>query len=137
MKTIVISALVLLLGFGNCSHSRDQSPLVGKYDLQGHDYSGRPIFNGVLSLTSFDNSELKGMCKVVKVAETFEGAVNTDGQCEGKVSGDKITLDLAPGLFDGGIVFEGHWSEGRIEGTWRIESMAGGKTFGTFEAVNQ
>src|SRR6266478_5476116 len=126
MKTIVISALVLLAGFGYCGHSREQSPLVGKYDLQGHDYSGRLIFNGAISLTSLENTELKGLCKVVKVAETFEGTVNKDGPCEGEVSGDKVTLDLAPRLSDGGLVFEGHWSEGRIAGTWRIESMAGG-----------
>jgi hypothetical protein len=73
----------------------------------------------------------------VKVAETFEGAVSKDGPCEGKVAGDKVTLDLAPSLSDGGLVLEGHWSVGRIAGTWRIESMVGGKTFGTFEAVKQ
>lgn len=137
MKTIVIFALVLLVGFGQCGHSRDQSSLAGKYNLQGHDYSGRLIFNGAISLTSLDNAELKGICKVVKVAETFEGAVDKDGPCEGKVEGANVTLDLAPSLSDGGLVFEGHWSEGRISGTWRIESMGGGKTFGPFEAVKQ
>lgn len=137
MKTFVISALVLLVGFGHCGSSRNQIPLVGKYDLQGHDYSGRLIFKGAISLTSFENSEVKGICKVVKVAETFEGAVNKDGPCEGKVAGDKVTLDLAPRLSDGGLVFEGHWSERRIAGTWMIDSMTGGKTLGTFEAVKQ
>jgi hypothetical protein len=137
MKTIVILTLVLLGGFGHCGHSRDQSSLIGKYNLQGHDFSGRLIFNGAISLTSLENTDLKGKCKVVKVAETFEGTVKTDGPCEGKVAGDKVTLDLAPTLSDGGLFFEGHWSEGRISGTWMIESMAGGKTIGPFEAVKQ
>jgi len=137
MKIIVVSVLVTLVAFGYCGYSRKQKPLVGNYDLQGHDYSGRLIFNGAISLTYFENTELNGTCKVVKVENTFEGAVNKDGACEGKVSGDKITLNLAPNLSDGGLVFEGHWSESRIAGTWRIESMLGAKTFGTFEAVKQ
>jgi hypothetical protein len=137
MKTIVTLTLVLMVGFGQCGHSHDQSSLVGKYDLQGRDYSGTLIFNGAISLTSHQNAELRGTCKVVKVTEAFEGAVNKDGPCEGKVAGDKVTLYLAPNLYDGGLVLEGDWVEGRITGTWMIESMAGGKTFGTFEAVKQ
>ena len=137
MRTIGFLMVVIVVGFGHCSQSREQRPLVGNYDLQGHDYSGKLIFKGAISLTSFENTELNGTCKVVKVENTFEGAVNKDGPCEGKVSGDKITLNLAPGLSDGGLVFEGHWNESRISGSWRIESMLGGKTLGTFEAVKQ
>jgi hypothetical protein len=137
MKTIVVLMLILLAAFAHCAHSSNGSPLIGRYELQGRDHSGRLIFSGVISLTSLENTELKGICKVVKVEEAFEGAVNKDGPCEGKVSGDRVTLDLAPNLSDGGLVFEGRWSEGHIGGTWRIESMAGGKTFGTFEAVRQ
>ncbi|MGH9931402.1 MAG: hypothetical protein ACREA9_19520 [Pyrinomonadaceae bacterium] len=137
MKTIVILTLVLMVGFGQCGHSRDQSSWVGTYDLQGRDYSGTLIFNGAISIASHQNNELRGMCKVVKVTEAFEGVVNKDGPCEGKVAGDRVTLYLAPNLSDGGLVFEGHWMERRITGTWMIESMAGGRTFGTFEAVKQ
>jgi hypothetical protein len=43
MKMIVLSSLLLLLAFGHCNRSRDHIPLVGKYDLQGHDYSGKLI----------------------------------------------------------------------------------------------
>lgn len=134
---IVLSSLVMLLAYGACSRSRDHSPLVGKYELQGHEYSGELIFKGAISLTALDNNQVLGNCKIVKVAEAFRGAVDKDGPCEGKVSGSKITLDLAPGLSDGGLVFEGQWTDARIEGTWRIESMAGAKTLGTFEAIKQ
>lgn len=138
MRVIAITMFVLILvtGLVDCSrHSSSEGSLIGNYELQGHEYSGQLIFTGAILITSLENSELKGMCKVVKVNEAFEGAVSKDGPCEAKVSGDKITLDLAPSLSDGGLVFEGHWSEGRISGTWRIESVAGGKTFGTFDAV--
>jgi hypothetical protein len=137
MKIMVCSVLLILIGLGYCSHFRKQDPLVGNYNLQGHDYSGRLIFNGTISMTSFENTELKGTCKVMQVETTFEGAVNKNGPCEGKISDDKIMLNLAPNLSDGGLVFEGNWSEGRIVGTWRIESMLGAKTLGTFEAVKQ
>ncbi len=138
MKMIVLSSLMLLLAFGSCSRSRGHSSLVGKYDLQGHDYAGQLIFKGTISFTDLNNNQVKGNCKVVKVAQTFRGAVDKkDGPCEGEVSGNKITLDLAPGLSDAGLVFEGQWTDARIDGTWRIESFLGGKTFGTFEAIKQ
>ena len=137
MKIILLSSLLLLLGLSDCHRSPNQSSLIGKYELQGHDYSSKLIFNGAIVLTSLENDEVKGSCKVVKVAETFRGSVNTDGPCEGKVSGNKITLYLAPGLSDAGVELEGHWGNGRITGTWRIDSMTGGRTFGTFEAVKQ
>jgi hypothetical protein len=137
IKTIVISALVLVAAFGNCGHLRNQNTLVGYYDLKGKDYSGRVIFNGSISFTSLENTDLSGICKVVKVSETFNGTVNKDGPCEGKVSGGKVTIYLSPTLSDGGLVFEGDWSEGRIAGTWRIESFAGAKTLGTFEAARK
>ncbi len=137
MKMIVLSSLMLLLAFGSCSRSRGHSPLVGEYDLQGHDYAGQLIFKGAISLTDLNHNQVLGHCKVVKLAQAFRAAVDTDGPCEGKVSGNKITLDLAPGLSDGGLVFEGQWTGTRIEGTWRIESLTGGKTLGTFEALKQ
>ncbi|MFY9622208.1 MAG: hypothetical protein WAM70_00305 [Pyrinomonadaceae bacterium] len=137
MKILVLSSLVMWLCFGSCIRSRDHSPLVGKYELQGYEYSGELIFKGAISLTALDNNQVQGNCKVVKTAEAFQGAVDKDGPCEGKVSGSKITLDLAPGFSDGGLVFEGQWTDARIEGTWRIESMAGAKTFGTFQAIKQ
>lgn len=137
MRMIVLSSLVLLLAFGPCSRSPEHRPLVGKYDLQGHDYAGQLIFKGSISLTDLNSDQVKGHCQVVKVAEAFRGAVDKDGPCEGQISGNKITLDLAPKLSDGGLVFEGQWTDARIEGTWTIESFAGGKTFGTFEALKQ
>jgi hypothetical protein len=79
--------------------------------------------------------EVTGGCKVTKVSDAFTGAIEKDGLCEGKILGDKITLDLAPNMSDGGVVYEGQWSEGYITGTWRIESFAGAKTFGKFEAT--
>jgi hypothetical protein len=138
MKIMVVLLLVILVGIGYCGHSRNQKPLVGNYDLQGRDYSGKLIFNGAIRITSFENMELNGTCKVVELDHRFEGAVNkNNGPCEGKVSGDEITLDLAPDLDDGGLVFEGHWNESRITGTWMIESVLGGERLGTFEAVKR
>jgi hypothetical protein len=137
MKTVITIVLVVLLGMGYCDHRRDQNTLLGNYDLQGYDYSGKLIFNGSITFTSFENTELTGTCKVIKVDSGFEGAVNKDGPCAGEVSGDRITLYLSPTLSDGGVDFEGHYTESRLTGTWRIQNVAGGKTFGTFEAIKQ
>lgn len=134
---MVTLSLVILMGFNHCSRSRNQNPLVGKYDLQGHDYSGKLIFHGAISFTSVENDEVKGICKVVKVEQAFRGAVEKDGPCEARVSGDKITIYLSPSLSDAGVVFDGNWNAGNIAGTWRIESLLGGKTYGTFDAKRQ
>lgn len=140
MRTI-LSVLLFFIGFlfsglSSCTDVRSHT-LEGKYELRGRDYSGSLIFKGTMSLSSFEKGEVKGLCKVVKVAETFSGSVNSDGPCEGKVSGKTMTLDLAPNLSDAGVVFEGSWGEGYIEGTWMIESFAGNKSFGTFKAIRQ
>ena len=137
MKVFLVSVLIMLVGIGSCSHSRNEKPLIGDYDLQGYDYAGKLIFNGAIRFSSLESTEVKGTCKVVKLDNSFEGVVDKDGPCEGRVSGDEITLDLAPTLSDGGLVFDGHWSESRIRGTWRIESLQGGQTFGTFEAAKE
>ena len=115
----------------------ERRPLFVNYNVQGREGSGRVIFKGTISLTSFENNELNGTCKVVKVENTFAGTVDKDGPCIAEIAGEKITFYLAPQLSDGGVVLEGHWDEHRITGTWRIESIAGGITVGTFEAVKQ
>ena len=137
IKTILVSALVVVAVFGNCGQLRKGNMLVGYYHLTGKDYSAKVIFNGSMSFTSLEHSELSGICKLVKVSEDFEGSINKDGPCEARVSGSDVTVYLSPTLSDGGLVFEGHYTEGRIIGTWRIESFAGAKTLGIFEAVRE
>lgn len=137
MKPLIALVLPLLLTLGWCRCSRNQNPLVGEYKIQGHDFAGKRIFNGTISVKTFANDEVKAVCYVVKVADDFEGTVNNNGPCEGETSDDKISLDLAPSMDDGGVLFEGNWSEGHISGTWSIDSFAGAKTFGTFDAVRQ
>lgn len=136
MKLLVVCALVMLTTFAQCGRA-PVHPLIGKYDVQGHDFAGKLVFKGAISFTSFAQDTVAGVCKITKVAETFPGAVAKDGLCEGKVSGDKITLDLAPNMSDGGVIFEGQWSDGRIAGNWLIDSFAGARTFGTFEATKR
>ena len=111
--------------------------LLGRYELVGHDNAGRLIFKGVILLTSLDQNGLKGQCKVVKAMEDFEGAVEKDGPCEGSVSGKNVTLDLAPQLADGGLIFEGQFDDGRITGIWMFDTFAGSKPLGKFEAVKK
>lgn len=138
MKATVVLVLAIALGLGSCRHSPNQTPLVGSYDVQGFDHAGKLIFKGAIKITSFETTKVKGICKITKVDSTFQRSVEkAEGLCEGEVSGNQITLDLAPLLDDGGVVFEGQWNESRITGTWSIESALGATTFGNFEAVKQ
>jgi hypothetical protein len=140
MKMILaMSWMILLMGFSHCSRqpANPQSAMLGRYELVGHDNAGQLIFTGAISLTSLEQAELKGQCKVVKATEAFEGAVDKDGPCEGLVEGNSVTLDLAPSLADGGLIFEGQFDNGRITGIWMFETFAGRKPLGKFEAVKK
>jgi hypothetical protein len=111
--------------------------MLGRYELKGHDHAGRLIFTGIISLTSLEQNDLKGECKVVKATEAFAGAVDKDGPCEGVVAGKNVTLDLAPQLADGGLIFEGQFDDGRITGIWMFETFAGSRPLGKFEAIKK
>jgi len=125
-----------------CAQCRRQSAtgdtrILGNYELVGHDKAGRLIFTGNISFTAFDQMDLKGQCKVVQTASEFEGAVDKDGPCEGTLVDNKITLDLAPQLADGGLIFQGQVHDDRITGIWMIETFAGTEPQGKFEAVKK
>lgn len=139
MKAILaISGLIVLLGLTHCNQvNNSHAAMLGRYELVGHDDVGRLIFTGTISLTSVDQSDLKGQCKVVKAIEAFEGSVDKDGPCEGTIAGNKVMLDLAPQLADGGLIFEGQFDNDRITGVWMFDTFAGRKPQGKFEAVKK
>ena len=136
---LCILGLIALLGFTQCNRQPGNTftALLGKYELVGHDDAGRLIFTGTILLTSLEQNNLKGQCKVVKATEAFEGAIAKDGPCEGSVAGKKVTLDLAPQLADGGLIFEGQLDDGRITGVWMFDTFGGSKPLGKFEAVKK
>lgn len=139
MKALLaILWLIALVSITQCNrHSANTTALLGRYELAGHDNVGRLIFTGTILLTSLEQNDLKGQCKVVKATEAFEGAVEKDGPCEGSVADKKVTLDLAPQLADGGLIFEGQFDNGRITGIWMFDTFAGSKPLGVFEAVKK
>lgn len=139
MKSILaISLLILLMGFAHCNrYPNPQRAMLGRYELVGYDNAGKLIFTGAISLTSLEQNELKGHCKVVEATETLEGAVDKDGPCEGSIIANKVTLDLAPFLDDGGLVLEGQIADARITGIWMFKTFAGSKPQGKFEAVKK
>lgn len=120
-----------------CNRHSATTALLGRYELVGHDNAGQLIFTGTLLFTSLEQNDLKGQCKVVRATEAFEGAVEKDGPCEGSVAGKNVTLDLAPQLADGGLIFEGQFEDGRITGIWMFDTFAGSKPVGKFEAVKK
>ncbi|HKS10562.1 MAG TPA: hypothetical protein VJS13_13520 [Pyrinomonadaceae bacterium] len=133
MKPAVLLLLSLLLGFGQCGQPRN--PLVGKYTVEGRNFDGKRIFGGTLSIDTFENGEVKGLCKLVDVDPSL--GFGKDGPWIGEVNGDEIVLDLAPLMDDGGVILEGHWREGRLSGTVRVDSFVGARDVGTFEATRQ
>ena len=133
----IVTILLISIVFSGCIGCRAyrRSSLEGTYDLQARDDAGNLVFEGTISLTSVSGEEVRGDCKVVKVTESF-GFSKDPGRCEGTRSGDKIFLDLAPGVDDAGVDLEGVWRDGHIEGTWRVRSFAGA-TLGKFKALRR
>lgn len=130
--------LIALVCTTQCNrHSANTPALLGRYELVGRDNAGRLIFKGTILVTSLEQNDLKGQCKVVQATEAFEGAVEKDGPCEGSVAGKNVTLDLAPQLADGGLIFEGQFEDGRITGIWMFDTFAGSEPLGKFEAVKK
>lgn len=135
MKTIaILLILIVFSGCIGCSALR-RDPLLGTYDLQAHDYAGNLAFEGTISISSVVNGEVRGSCKLVNVMQSL--GFGKDGPYEGVLSGEKIYIDLAPRMDDGGVDFEGVWREGYIEGSWRIRSFAGDRTLGKFKAIRR
>ena len=137
MRAVLLLLLGLLVGLGHCGQAviPERNPLLGKYVLQARDYDGKAIFDGTLSIDTFENGRIKGQCTLTNVNANL--GFGKDGPWEGEVSGEEIVLDLAPQLDDAGMTLEGHWREGYISGTVTVESFAGGRHVGTFEAQRQ
>lgn len=138
MKTFVLAGLILLTAFAGCGRqSSPQNPLIGRYELNGHDNSGRRAFTGSISLTSIEQAIIKGRCTIVREKDATEGLVNQTPLCEASVEGKKVTIDLAPFMDDGGLLFEGEFDGARITGVWMFETFAGTQPQGKFVAVKK
>ena len=140
MKILLsVSCLILLLGFTQCSRrsTSPQSPMLGQYELSGHDSSGRLAFTGTISLISLEQDHLKGQCTIVGEKYGPEFLFEKNGGCEGLVDGKKVSMDLAPFLDDAGLLLEGELDHGRITGVWMLDGFATSPPLGKFEAVRK
>ena len=133
MKVLLsVSSLILLLGFGQCIRpSSPQNPLLGGYVLSGYDSSGRHIFNAAISFVSLEQNQLKGQCTIARKKDAPEGIFDQNyGDCDGSVDGEKVTIDLAPAVDDGGLILEIQFNGGEITGVWMFDTFAGSKPQG-------
>jgi hypothetical protein len=137
MKTSILAALILLTGFAGCRGSSSRSALIGRYELQGQDRWGRRAFTGSILLTSIDQKIFKGRCTIEREKDTQEGLVDQTPLCEASVDGKKVTIDLAPSMDDGGLLFEGEYDGTQIRGVWMFDSHAGSQPQGKFVAVKK
>jgi len=133
-------ALVFLLCLTGCSRqaSAPQHPLLGEYDVVGRDASNQVVFTGVISLTSIDQNHVKGQCTIARKQNAPVALFDNNGACEALLEGNKLDLDLAPMMDDGGMRLEGEFDERkRITGDWMFDSFAGSTPLGKFEAVKR
>ena len=140
MKLITrLTLLILVTGFVQCNRrpASRQSPMLGVYDVAGHDSAGRLIFTGAISLSSLDQNHLKGRCIIKWEQNAPNGVLDEDGGCEGSIEGKVISIDSAPSMDDAGLLLDGPFNDGRITGTWRIEGFATSPPLGKFEAVKK
>jgi hypothetical protein len=134
MKLLPRLALILVMSFTHCGR---QSPMLGLYDVTGHDTSGRLVFMGTISLLSLEQNHLKGKCTIKWEKDARDGALDEDGGCEGLIEGKVISIDTAPSMDHAGMLLDGEFNDGRITGTWRIDSFATSPPLGKFEAMKK
>ncbi len=135
----VICGLLLLAVFCQCHQQPrvPQDPILGYYELTGYDLSGALAFRGNIRLNSYEQSYLNGHCKVVREVKAPEGVYDKDGPCQASLKGKAITIDLAPNLFDGGVLFEGELENGKITGVWLLGGFVGSDAKGRILAVKR
>jgi hypothetical protein len=138
MKTVLaVLALIFMIGMCDRNPNDLQSSMLGRYELTGHDSSGRLLFTGTISLKTLEQNHLKGQCIIKREEGAPEGLLNQQGDCGGAFDGKKVDLDLAPSLDDAGLLLEGELNAIGISGIWRLDGFATSKPLGKFEAVKK
>jgi hypothetical protein len=140
MKPVfLLSSLLLLVAITQCDNHRNKTtnPILGRYELAGHDNSGRLAFTGTISFVSLEQNHLKGQCKIISEQNAPEGLYEKDGNCEALMDGKKIDLDSAPLLDDAGLLLEGEFDGAAIRGTWMLDGFVTSEPLGKFEAVKK
>lgn len=137
LKLFIIATLALSLVLGSCNRkpAAPQDPRLGGYVLSGYDNSGQFIFTGTISLRSLEQNFVKGECTISTNENAPEGLLDDRGPCEGLIEGNRIEMDFAPMLDDGGVLLEGEFDGGRFRGVWKLDGFFTSELLGKFEAV--
>lgn len=139
MKTLLaLLSLIFLIGVANCNrHANPASSILGQYELVGNDNSGQRAFTGTISLTSVEQNLINGQCKIIRERDAAPTILDQTPRCQALLEGKKITIDFAPSLDDGGLIFEGEIGDDRMSGLWMFKSIAGTQPQGKFEAIKK
>ncbi|HEY3579962.1 MAG TPA: hypothetical protein VGK82_05440 [Pyrinomonadaceae bacterium] len=139
MKILVaFLSLILLTNVASCNRGNDQaSSILGEYELVGLDNSGRRAFTGTISLVSLEQNHVNGQCKLVREKDANSAILDQTPRCQALLQGKKITIDFAPSLDDGGLLFEGKIGGDGLSGVWMFKTFAGTQPQGTFEAIKK
>ena len=126
------------MGVSQCNkYAYKAEPILGRYQLAGYDNSGQLVFTGTISLVSLEQDHLKGRCKIVRRQEAPVALLDQDTACEGLMNGKDLSMDLAPFLDDAGLLLDGQFDGGRINGYWRLDGFVTSEPLGKFVAVKR
>lgn len=134
MKTVLL-VFLLLLTTSHCN-TKPTNPILGQYELVGHDASGGLALSGTISFVSLEQNHLKGQCKIIREQNAPEGLYENEGNCEALIDGNKISLDSAPDFDDAGLLLEGEFDGTTIRGVWKMDGFVT-RLGGKFEAVKK
>jgi hypothetical protein len=134
MKTVLL-VFLLLLTTSHCN-TKPTNPILGQYELVGHDASGGLALSGTISFVSLEQNHLKGQCKIIREQNAPEGLYENEGNCEALIDGNKISLDSAPDFDDAGLLLEGEFDGVAIRGIWEMDGFVT-RLGGKFEAVKK
>lgn len=140
MKQILaLPLLIFVMASVSCDRNsaNPQSSVLGQYELSAFDNSGQLMFTGTISLTSLEQTHLKGQCTIVWEKTAPEGVFDEKGNCEGLIDGKMVSIDSAPFLDDAGLLLEGMFDNGQITGIWMLDGFFTSEPLGKFEAVKK
>ena len=132
--------IILALGLTQFScHDLNVSPSYEtKYQYEAFDNDGKLGVYGLLTINFKDSPDLQGKWEFFSENDSLEmGAQIGEGQLEGSVQGDTISINLHPGYADHNVILHGKIANSSLTGQWSWITFIGPTNQGNFVATKK
>ena len=133
---------LILLAFGltqfSCRDLNISPSYEAKYHYEALDNDGKLGVSGLFTINFKDSPDLQGKWEFFSENDSLEmGAQVGEGQLEGWVQGDTISINLHPGYADHNVILHGRIENKSISGQWSWITFSGPTNQGTFVATKK